>query len=134
MAVKANGDKQTKMDVQAAARQGRIAKKKAEAAAKLEEMRRRSEEKATEKTAKEAAEKATKEATEAAAKEAANPYIEEYTVVSGDSLSVIAGKYYDSAARDKWMAIYEANKEIIGDNPSLIRVGQVLKIPKLPAE
>jgi nucleoid-associated protein YgaU len=31
------------------------------------------------------------------------------------------------------MAIYEANKEIIGDNPSLIRAGQVLQIPSLPA-
>jgi nucleoid-associated protein YgaU len=29
------------------------------------------------------------------------------------------------------MAIYEANKAIIGDNPSLIRPGQKLTIPKL---
>ncbi len=55
----------------------------------------------------------------------------EHTVASGDTLSHIAQKYYNSAARDKWMAIYEANKEMIGDNPSLIRIGQVLKIPKL---
>jgi nucleoid-associated protein YgaU len=55
----------------------------------------------------------------------------EHTVVSGDSLSAIASQYYGSGAKEKWMAIYEANKEIIGDNPSLIRVGQVLKIPKL---
>ncbi|RMG95188.1 MAG: LysM peptidoglycan-binding domain-containing protein [Chloroflexi bacterium] len=59
------------------------------------------------------------------------PFIAEHTVVSGDTLSGIAAKYYNSAAREKWMAIYEANKEIIGDNPSLIRPGQVLKIPKL---
>ncbi|MCP4536348.1 MAG: LysM peptidoglycan-binding domain-containing protein [Chloroflexi bacterium] len=58
-------------------------------------------------------------------------FIEEYTVVSGDSLSKIAKKYYESADRDKWMRIYKANKDVIGDNPSLIRVGQVLKIPKL---
>jgi nucleoid-associated protein YgaU len=58
-------------------------------------------------------------------------YLGEHTVVSGDTLSHIALKFYGSAVRDKWMAIYEANKETIGDNPSLIRPGQVLKIPKL---
>ena len=57
----------------------------------------------------------------------------EHTVASGDTLSHIAQKYYKSADREKWMAIYEANKEIIGDNPSLIRAGQVLQIPSLPA-
>ena len=52
----------------------------------------------------------------------------EYTVVSGDNLSAISEKHYGTQA--KWKEIYEANKETIGDNPSLIRVGQVLKIPK----
>ncbi len=60
--------------------------------------------------------------------------VAEHTVVAGDSLSAIAGSYYGSATKEKWMAIYEANKEIIGDNPSLIRPGQVLKIPELPTE
>lgn len=58
----------------------------------------------------------------------------EHTVVAGDSLSAIASHYYGSGTKENWMAIYEANKEIIGDNPSLIRPGQVLKIPELPAE
>ena len=53
-------------------------------------------------------------------------------MVSGDTLSGIALKYYGSAARDKWMLIYEENKGIIGDNPNLIRPGQVFKIPNLP--
>ena len=67
-----------------------------------------------------------------AAGEAKGPNIKaEHTVVSGDTLSGMAQKYYGSAAREKWMAIYEANKETIGDNPSLIRVGQVLQIPEL---
>lgn len=57
--------------------------------------------------------------------------VEKHTVVAGDSLSKIAQKYYGSAEREKWMAIYEANKELIGDNPSLIQPGQVLEIPKL---
>lgn len=54
-----------------------------------------------------------------------------HTVVSGDTLSGLAAKYYGSGSRENWMAIYEANKETIGDNPSLIRVGQVLQIPEL---
>lgn len=59
-------------------------------------------------------------------------YIATHVVVSGDTLSGIALKYYGSAVREKWMAIYEANKETIGDNPSMIRVGQTLNIPQLP--
>ena len=58
-------------------------------------------------------------------------YIGEYTVVAGDSMGAIAAKYYGSAVEEKWMAIYEANKELIGDNPRLIQPGQTLKIPKL---
>lgn len=57
--------------------------------------------------------------------------IAEHKVESGDTLSGLAAKYYNSAAKEKWMAIYEANKDEIGDNPSNIKVGQVLKIPKL---
>lgn len=53
-----------------------------------------------------------------------------HTVASGETLSHIAQKYYGSAAREDWMAIYEANKETIGDNPSLIKPGQELRIPK----
>lgn len=59
-------------------------------------------------------------------------FMAEYTVVAGDSLSKIALAHYGSAAQEKWMLIYEANKGIIGDNPSLIKPGQVLKIPKAP--
>ena len=58
-------------------------------------------------------------------------YIGEHTVVSGDTMSHIALKFYGSAVRDKWMQIYEANKETIGENPAFIKPGQVLKIPKL---
>ena len=56
-------------------------------------------------------------------------FIAEHKVVSGDNLSFISEKYYNTQAN--WRLIYEANEEVIGDNPSLIRVGQVLKIPKL---
>ena len=52
---------------------------------------------------------------------------ETYTVVSGDSLSKIAKHHYGDAA--KWHQIYEANKGLIGNNPDLIEVGQVLTLP-----
>jgi nucleoid-associated protein YgaU len=66
-----------------------------------------------------------------AGKSADQEYIGEYTVVAGDSIGAIAAKFYGSAVEEKWMAIYDANKELIGDNPRLIQPGQTLKIPKL---
>jgi nucleoid-associated protein YgaU len=71
---------------------------------------------------------------EVAATEAKPEFIAQHTVVSGDSLGKIALQHYGSGSKDKWMLIYEANKEVIGDDPSLIRVGQVLQIPKLPTD
>jgi LysM repeat protein len=47
-----------------------------------------------------------------------------YTVKSGDSLSAI-GKRHGVAWRD----IHEANRDVIGDNPDLIKPGQKLRIP-----
>lgn len=55
----------------------------------------------------------------------------EHTVKSGETLSDIALKYYGSAAKEKWMAIYEVNKATIGDNPNIIKPDMVLKIPDL---
>ena len=52
-----------------------------------------------------------------------------YTVKSGDSLSKIAKNHYGDAA--KWHQIYDANKAVIGNNPDLIEVGQVLTLPSL---
>src|SRR5688572_20308940 len=46
-----------------------------------------------------------------------------YTVVSGDSLSKIAGKY-----GIQWKAIWDANRDIL-DDPDKIYPGQELKIP-----
>ena len=71
------------------------------------------------------AETVTEEATIAATPQAA----QEYTVQAGDSLWAIADKFYKAGA--KWNKIYEANKDVIGDNPSLVRAGQVLRIPNL---
>ena len=50
---------------------------------------------------------------------------ESYTVKSGDTLSKI-GQQHGVAWRD----IHEANKDVIGDNPDLIKPGQTLRIPK----
>ena len=52
--------------------------------------------------------------------------VQMYKVVSGDSLSKIAKKFYGHANR--WREIFEANRDQIS-NPDLIKVGQVLKIP-----
>ena len=46
-----------------------------------------------------------------------------YVVQKGDTLSSIAEKYNTT-----WQKIYEDNKDVIGDNPNLIIVGQELKI------
>ena len=66
-----------------------------------------------------------------ATKPAPKATIAKHTVVAGDSMSAIAQQYYGSGVKEKWMAIYEANKDVMGDNPTLIHPGQVLKIPKL---
>ncbi len=49
-----------------------------------------------------------------------------HEVVSGDTLSGIAKKYYGSG--NLYMRIFEANRDVL-DNPDLIKVGQKLKIP-----
>jgi nucleoid-associated protein YgaU len=49
-----------------------------------------------------------------------------YTVVSGDSLSKIAKRYYGDA--NQWHRIHEANRDQI-KNPDLIHPGQKLRIP-----
>ena len=49
---------------------------------------------------------------------------ETYTVKSGDSLSKI-GQHHGIA----WREIYEANKDVIGDDPDKIKPGQSLRIP-----
>ena len=106
---------QRKRDAEAKARDLAMAKEKAkrEAAAKAE---------AEAKAAEEAKAKA-------ASKSRFTEFIADHKVVSGENLSFISQKYYNTQAN--WRLIYEANQDVIGDNPNLIRVGQVLKIPKL---
>jgi nucleoid-associated protein YgaU len=52
--------------------------------------------------------------------------VEYYEIVSGDTLSAIAKRYYGKAS--EYPRIFEANREIIKD-PNLIFVGQKIRIP-----
>ena len=54
------------------------------------------------------------------------PEVEYYTIVSGDSLSKIAKKYYGNAM--DYPKLFEANKEVIKD-PNLIYPGQKIRVP-----
>ncbi|MFF4077845.1 peptidoglycan DD-metalloendopeptidase family protein [Streptomyces sp. NPDC001777] len=50
---------------------------------------------------------------------------ESYTVARGDSLSAIAASEH---VRGGWQRLYEANREIVGDDPDLIFPGQRLNV------
>ncbi|MCM1185006.1 MAG: LysM peptidoglycan-binding domain-containing protein [Lachnoclostridium sp.] len=49
-----------------------------------------------------------------------------YTVQAGDCLWKIAGSHCGS--EERWVELYEQNKNVIGDNPSLIYPGQTLSL------
>jgi len=55
---------------------------------------------------------------------------DEYLVSPGDNLSKIAGSMDVLGDPTKWREIYEANKNVIGDEPGMIYPHQVLKIPR----
>ena len=55
--------------------------------------------------------------------------LSEYTVAGSDNLSLIAEEYYGD--QSEWTKIYEANQEIIGNDPNLIHSGQELIIPDI---
>lgn len=102
---------------EAAAEREAKAKAEAEASAAREEAARKEAE------AKAAAEK------QAASAPKYTEFIAEHTVQAGDNLSFISQRYYGH--QGNFRIIYEANRDVIGDNMNLIRPGQVLKIPKL---
>ncbi len=109
--------------------QENLDRRKAEAEAKKkEEAKKQADDQAKREEQRRVMAERQKEALE---KRKAEAVLDTYTVKAGDTLSDIALKYYKSAARDKWMAIYEANKAVIGDDHNLIKPGQELKIPKL---
>jgi nucleoid-associated protein YgaU len=59
-----------------------------------------------------------------AAMRKAAPSPKTHTVASGDTLSSIAKQY----GKESWKEVYDANKDVIGDDPNKIRVGMELKI------
>jgi nucleoid-associated protein YgaU len=52
-----------------------------------------------------------------------------YTIQSGDDLSKIAQKVYGNSSDANGQKIFEANKTVIGNDPTQLRPGQVLNIP-----
>lgn len=62
--------------------------------------------------------------TATAAMRKAAPAPKTHTVVSGDTLTGIAKQY----GKADWKEVYEANKDVIGDDPNKIRVGMELKV------
>ncbi|PZN92923.1 MAG: hypothetical protein DCF30_22430 [Hyphomicrobiales bacterium] len=56
-----------------------------------------------------------------------SPVSRTHTVQRGENLSIISQKYYGT--QSKWAVIYAANKAVIGNNPNLIKPGQMLTIP-----
>ncbi len=49
-----------------------------------------------------------------------------YTVVGGDSLSLIADKHYKNVS--KWTEVHRNNLSVIGENPNALRIGMKLRL------
>lgn len=56
--------------------------------------------------------------------------LETYVVQPGDTLSRIARQFYGDARGTSWQRIYEANRDVIGDDPGRLQVGMTLEIPR----
>ncbi len=117
---------------EAAARQKMEAEKRAaDAEAKMREME--AAEARKQQQAHDDEERRKYAETQAMLAEQAKPkFIAVHKIASGDTLSQIALNYYGHATRDYWMVIYEANKDVIGDNPGMLHPGAVINIPELP--
>lgn len=49
-------------------------------------------------------------------------------VAKGESISMIAARELGST--DKWKALYEANKDVVGPNPDVVYAGMRLRVPR----
>jgi len=54
---------------------------------------------------------------------------QQYTVQAGDFLSAIAQRFYGDGSEPSWQRIYDANRGIIGADPTALQAGMVLFIP-----
>ncbi|MBL8178560.1 MAG: LysM peptidoglycan-binding domain-containing protein [Bryobacterales bacterium] len=52
-----------------------------------------------------------------------------YTVVSGDSLSLISGRMWGDVLL--WPILYKVNRPVVGSNPNLISAGMKLSVPNI---
>jgi nucleoid-associated protein YgaU len=59
------------------------------------------------------------------------PGEQSYTVEPGDSMLSISEQFYGDVTQ--WRRIYDANREVIGDNPDALKPGMVLRIPPPPS-
>jgi polar amino acid transport system substrate-binding protein len=55
---------------------------------------------------------------------------ETYVVQPGDTLSRIARQFYGDARAASWQRIFEANRDVIGEDPGRLRAGMTLQIPQ----
>lgn len=55
------------------------------------------------------------------------PY--QYTVKQGDTLSGVSLHFYGNGTEEYWRKIYDANRQVIGDDPNLIKPGERLTVP-----
>lgn len=60
-----------------------------------------------------------------------NEFIAQEYLPEGSRLAWLARKYYGD--RDLWVFIYEANRNVV-EHPSIIPVGTLIRVPKLPEE
>jgi len=49
-----------------------------------------------------------------------------YTVAKGDTLWYISQRFYGRGGR--WLEIYDMNREVIGPNPNVLKIGQILRV------
>jgi nucleoid-associated protein YgaU len=68
-----------------------------------------------------------------AEKAAAKPVVK-YVLKEGDTWTHVSLKFYGHTTEPYWRPIYEANKEIVGDDYRRIRPGMEIIIPELPDE
>jgi phage tail protein X len=57
----------------------------------------------------------------------------EYTTVEGDTLTSVALKHYGPGTKGEWSRIYNANSEVLKNNPWYLVPGTVLRIPSMPS-
>ncbi len=124
-------------EAQARAAQAKAAEEARKAAAEAEKRAAEAEAKLKAKEEEEKREEMRERLEEAKARRdamAAPKFIAEHKLTADETLSHLSLKYYGSATRPYWMVIYEANKEVIGDNPAHVYPGLVVNIPELPEE